>query len=81
MQDSNYNNNENQRANQICEEYTVLVERSHQLFIGLRELPQFGRQWLPYFQKAFEVYTKLWKFQQSHRNILENRERFGLRRW
>eukprot|EP01103_Thecamoeba_quadrilineata_P016025 TRINITY_DN523_c0_g1_i2.p1 TRINITY_DN523_c0_g1~~TRINITY_DN523_c0_g1_i2.p1 ORF type:complete len:308 (+),score=50.66 TRINITY_DN523_c0_g1_i2:1092-2015(+) len=65
----------------ICDEYSALFEKSQQLFTGLRDLPQFGKQWLPYFQKTFEVYTKLWKFQQQHRNVLENKERFGLKRW
>jgi len=55
---------------QICEEYLALVERSQQLFSGLRDLPQFGRQWLPYFQKAFEVYTRV--------SILGNRLLFTL---
>ncbi|OAD02142.1 hypothetical protein MUCCIDRAFT_40549, partial [Mucor lusitanicus CBS 277.49] len=34
-----------------------------------------------YFEKTFEVYTKLWKFQQTHRSILENKSNYGLKRW
>jgi len=64
----------------IIDEYTTLLERSQQLFSGLREVPQFGKQWQPYFQRTFEVYTKLWKFQQVHRSVLENRDKFGLTR-
>eukprot|EP00002_Diphylleia_rotans_P016531 TRINITY_DN321_c0_g1_i1.p1 TRINITY_DN321_c0_g1~~TRINITY_DN321_c0_g1_i1.p1 ORF type:complete len:625 (+),score=139.04 TRINITY_DN321_c0_g1_i1:49-1923(+) len=66
----------------ICDEYQLLLDKSQQLFTGLRDLPAFGaKQWQPYFQKTFETYTKLWKFQQQHRNILENKERYGLKRW
>jgi len=27
-----------------------------------RDLPQFGRHWQPYFQKTFEIYTKVGRF-------------------
>jgi len=73
----------------IAEEYLSLVDRSLQLFGGLRfvsntivvvphhnqsdwpdsrsfarphtrrDLPQYGKQWQPYFQRTFEVYTKV----------------------
>jgi hypothetical protein len=49
----------------ICEEYLYLMERAQQLFAGLRDLPMFGKQWEPYFQRTFEVYTRvrvLWTF-------------------
>lgn len=59
----------------IIDEYLALLDRSQQLFSGLRDLPNFGKQWQPYFQRTFEVYTKLWKFQQIHRNVLETKER------
>lgn len=36
---------------------------------------------LQYFEKTFEVYTKLWKFQQTHRPILEDKANYGLKRW
>ncbi|KAL1917346.1 uncharacterized protein VTP21DRAFT_5002 [Calcarisporiella thermophila] len=66
----------------IIEEFQYLLEKSQQLFAGLRDLPPTGtRQWQPYFQRTFEVYTKLWKFQQQHRVILENKENYGLKRW
>lgn len=33
-----------------------------------RDLPQYGhKQWQSYFGRTFDVYTKLWKFQQQHR--------------
>ncbi|KAI9305559.1 hypothetical protein BJ944DRAFT_265025, partial [Cunninghamella echinulata] len=34
-----------------------------------------------YFEKTFEVYTKLWKFQQTHRPLLEDKNNYGLKRW
>ncbi|TPX36317.1 hypothetical protein SmJEL517_g01484 [Synchytrium microbalum] len=73
----------------IVEEFLFLLEKSQQLFAGLRDLPPTGRNWQPYFQRTFEVYTKLWKYQQQHRqvsslrdsSILENRDAYGLKRW
>mmetsp|Transcript_127969 Transcript_127969/g.190641 ORF Transcript_127969/g.190641 Transcript_127969/m.190641 type:complete len:565 (+) Transcript_127969:22-1716(+) len=60
----------------IIDEYSSLLDRSQQLFSGLRDVPQFGKQWQPYFQRTFEVYTKLWKFQQINRSVLEgNKDR------
>ena len=35
-----------------------------------REIPQYGAKlWQPYFARTFEVYTRLWKFQQEHRQV------------
>ncbi|ETN58103.1 hypothetical protein AND_010294 [Anopheles darlingi] len=52
----------------IVLEFCHLLEKSKQLFNGLRDLPQYGhRQWQAYFGRTFDVYTKLWKFQQQHR--------------
>ncbi|KAI8813806.1 hypothetical protein BJ742DRAFT_787519 [Cladochytrium replicatum] len=65
----------------IVEEFQFLLEKSQQLFAGLRDLPPTGRNWQPYFQRTFEVYTKLWKFQQQNRAVLENKESYGLKRW
>ncbi|PKY38594.1 hypothetical protein RhiirA4_392237 [Rhizophagus irregularis] len=66
----------------IVEEFQYLLEKSQQLFAGLRDLPPTGgRQWQPYFQRTFEVYTKLWKFQQQNRFVLENKDNYGLKRW
>uniref|UniRef100_A0A8C9ADZ5 Suppressor of cancer cell invasion n=1 Tax=Prolemur simus TaxID=1328070 RepID=A0A8C9ADZ5_PROSS len=45
-----------------------------------QDLPQYGqKQWQSYFGRTFDVYTKLWKFQQQHRQVLDNR--YGLKRW
>lgn len=75
-------NSEQNNAHLIVEEFQYLLEKSQQLFLGLRELSLIGgRQWQPYFQRTFEIYTKLWKFQQVHRTLLENKEHYGLRRW
>eukprot|EP01090_Pellita_catalonica_P019823 TRINITY_DN6853_c0_g1_i1.p1 TRINITY_DN6853_c0_g1~~TRINITY_DN6853_c0_g1_i1.p1 ORF type:complete len:577 (+),score=67.91 TRINITY_DN6853_c0_g1_i1:77-1807(+) len=65
----------------IVSEYFSLVEKSQQLFSGLRDLPQIGKQWQPYFQKTFELYTELWRFQQNNRSVLQNSEHYGLQRW
>ncbi|VDN09251.1 unnamed protein product [Dibothriocephalus latus] len=64
------------RVNEFCH----LLEKSKQLFNGLRDLPLYGhKQWQTYFGRTFDVYTKLWKFQQQHRQILD--EIYGLKRW
>ncbi|XP_055701430.1 protein SCAI isoform X2 [Phlebotomus papatasi] len=64
----------------IVLEFCHLLEKSKQLFNGLRDLPQYGhRQWQAYFGRTFDVYTKLWKFQQQHRLILDSK--YGLKRW
>ncbi len=45
-----------------------------------RDLPQYGhKQWQAYFGRTFDVYTKLWKFQQQHRHILDIK--YDLKRW
>ena len=54
----------------IVNEFCHLLEKSKQLFNGLRDLPQYGhKQWQTYFGRTFDVYTKLWKFQQQHRYV------------
>lgn len=64
----------------IVTEFDQLLETSRQLFNGLRDLPQHGhKQWQVYFGRTFDVYTKLWKFQQQHRQILDSK--YGLKRW
>ncbi|CAF1021702.1 unnamed protein product [Adineta steineri] len=63
----------------IVQEFSHLLEKSKQLFNGLRDLPQYGhKQWQPYFGRTFDVYTKLWKFQQQHRVLLD--KKYGLKR-
>ncbi|KAJ1678664.1 hypothetical protein EV182_003589, partial [Spiromyces aspiralis] len=48
--------------------FEYLLEKSQQQFVGLRDLPPIGgRQWITYFQRTFEIYTKLWRFQQQNR--------------
>lgn len=64
----------------IVNEFCHLLEKSKQLFNGLRDLPQYGhKQWQSYFGRTFDVYTKLWKFQQQHRQVLDSK--YGLKRW
>lgn len=49
-------------------------------FGHFRDLPQYGhKQWQAYFGRTFDIYTKLWKFQQQHRLILDTK--YGLKRW
>lgn len=69
---------ENERR--IVNEFCQLLEKSKQLFNGLRDLPQYGhKQWQAYFGRTFDVYTKLWKFQQQHRHVLDGK--YDLKRW
>merc|ERR550534_3512007 len=64
----------------IVNEFCHLLEKSKQLFNGLRDMPQYGhKQWQAYFGRTFDVYTKLWKFQQQHRHILD--VKYDLKRW
>ncbi|KAJ3314274.1 hypothetical protein HDV04_000640 [Boothiomyces sp. JEL0838] len=65
----------------IVQEFKYLLEKSHRLFITLREPTNTGKNWKPLFQSTFEVYSRLWKFQQVHRKVLENEQYYGLKRW
>ena len=59
--------------------YIFERELEAEIFDGLRDLPQFGKRlWEPYFRRAFDIYNKLWKFQQEHRSTLE--AEYGLQR-
>ncbi|CAG8582397.1 7270_t:CDS:10 [Cetraspora pellucida] len=65
----------------IVEEFQYLLEKSQQLFAGLRDLsPTGGRQWQPYFQRTFEVYTKVYD-SIKYIFVLENKNNYGLKRW
>ncbi|VDQ06900.1 unnamed protein product [Trichobilharzia regenti] len=58
------------------------MPQAHNIFnlVLFSDLPQHGhRQWKAYFGRTFDVYTKLWKFQQQHRQKLD--ELYGLKRW
>ncbi|XP_035684793.1 protein SCAI-like [Branchiostoma floridae] len=69
-----------EQERKIVTEFCYLLDKSKQLFNGLRDLPQYGqRQWQAYFGRTFDVYTKLWKFQQQNRQVLDTR--YGLKRW
>nr|XP_045596796.1 protein SCAI-like isoform X3 [Procambarus clarkii] len=69
-----------EQERKIVNEFCHLLEKSKQLFNGLRDLPQYGhKQWQAYFGRTFDIYTKLWKFQQQHRQVLDSK--FGLKRW
>ena len=61
----------------VVNEFCHLLEKSKQLFNGLRDMPQYGhKQWQAYFGRTFDIYTKLWKFQQQHRAILDRWENY-----
>jgi len=44
----------------VCDEFLYLLDRGQQLFFGLRDLSDFGG-WETYFQRTFEVYTRVCK--------------------
>ncbi|XP_017779577.1 PREDICTED: protein SCAI-like [Nicrophorus vespilloides] len=72
--------NMEEHERKVVMEFCHLLEKSKQLFNGLRDLPQYGhKQWQAYFGRTFDIYTKLWKFQQQHRQILDTK--YGLKRW
>lgn len=61
------------------EEYRALVDKAYNKFSRLREFPPYGRnKWEYYFHKAFQIYSKLWRFQQENRQKLVDS---GLKRW
>ena len=67
-------------ANSVIQEFKELRLRAQQYFQGLRDVPLYGRKyWRAHFQKTFDCYCKLWKFQRDHRSVLE--ERNSLKRW
>lgn len=69
-----------EQERKIVAEFVHLLDKSKQLFNGLRDLPQYGhKQWQSYFGRTFDVYTRLWKFQQQHRQLLDIK--YGLKRW
>ncbi|KAI9502301.1 protein SCAI, partial [Coemansia spiralis] len=71
-----------ERDKELVEEFEYLLEKSQQLFLGISDLPEIGsKYWMPHFQRTFEVFTKLWKFQNHHRVLLEKPEHYGLKRW
>jgi hypothetical protein len=66
-------------APSISEEYRILVDKAYQKFARLKDLPPYGRDRFDhYFQKAFALYSRLWKFQQENRQKLVET---GLKRW
>jgi hypothetical protein len=65
--------------NQALEIYADLMQHSSTEFNAVRDLPLYGRkQWERHFQKAFQVYARLWSFQQENRAALQDE---GLKRW
>ncbi|TPP59086.1 Protein SCAI [Fasciola gigantica] len=61
-------------------QFCHLLDEIQAVYSTLSDLPQHGhKQWKAYFGRTFDVYTKLWKFQQQHRQKLD--ELYGLKRW
>ncbi|CDW60205.1 DUF3550 and rve domain containing protein [Trichuris trichiura] len=57
-----------EQEKEIVDEFCYLLNKSRQLFNGLRDLQVCsGNTWMPHFFRTFEVFTKLWKFQQQNR--------------
>jgi hypothetical protein len=55
-------------SREVFRAFEALLDKSQKSFNKLRDLPPYGNsQWERHFQKAFHVYSKLWKFQQENR--------------
>lgn len=55
-------------SREIFRHFESLLDKSQKSFDKLRDLPPYGNsRWDHHFQKAFQVYSKLWKFQQENR--------------
>ncbi|KAJ1981804.1 hypothetical protein H4R35_000570 [Dimargaris xerosporica] len=66
----------------VVSQFTYLLDKSQQLFAGLKEFTPLGtRPWQDYFKKTFEIYTKIWRFQQQYRPVLEREDYYALKRW
>ncbi|KRX79749.1 Protein SCAI [Trichinella sp. T6] len=80
---------------EVVNEFCYLLEKSRQLFNGLRRLRSAaalstliiatdlqlfsGKHWMQHFFRTFDVFTRLWKFQQQNRTVLN--ACYGLKRW
>jgi len=63
----------------VCEQFNALRVKGEKIFTRLRALPPVGAYWEPFFEKAFNIYSKLWKMQQVYREKLQSS--VGLKRW
>jgi len=63
----------------VCEQFNILRAKGEKIFTRLRALPPVGAYWEPFFEKAFNTYSKLWKMQQIYREKLQTG--VGLKRW
>ena len=49
-----------QKPQEVATTFKKLLDKAHQLFAGLRDLPQFGKaSWQAYFQRTFALFTKV----------------------
>eukprot|EP01025_Chloroclados_australasicus_P011980 TRINITY_DN1541_c0_g2_i1.p1 TRINITY_DN1541_c0_g2~~TRINITY_DN1541_c0_g2_i1.p1 ORF type:complete len:626 (-),score=72.00 TRINITY_DN1541_c0_g2_i1:4633-6510(-) len=68
-----------QTSNQAWTDFTSLNENAQQWFSRLRDLPPYGStSWEYYYNKAFQLFSQLWKFQLDQRAALTEH---GLQRW
>lgn len=59
--------------------YVLTILSFYSQFIH-RNLPQIGHKgWQGHFEAAFNAYTRLWRFQQQYRHILDSK--YDLKRW
>lgn len=52
---------------ELVGEFRYLLAKSKSLFDGIKGTPVTFRNWSSQFQRTFDVYAKLWKFQKDHR--------------
>eukprot|EP01023_Acetabularia_acetabulum_P002166 TRINITY_DN10830_c0_g1_i1.p2 TRINITY_DN10830_c0_g1~~TRINITY_DN10830_c0_g1_i1.p2 ORF type:complete len:161 (-),score=3.15 TRINITY_DN10830_c0_g1_i1:3-485(-) len=68
-----------QNTNHAWQNFTTLNENAQQWFSRLRDLPPYGStSWEYYYNKAFQLFSQLWKFQLDQRASLTEH---GLQRW
>ncbi|KAK3233821.1 hypothetical protein CYMTET_55906 [Cymbomonas tetramitiformis] len=66
-------------SNQVAAQFKALLTESSQKYARLRELPPYGRKHIElHFHEAFNIYSKLWAYQQKYRSHLTEA---GLKRW
>eukprot|EP01130_Rhizamoeba_saxonica_P001892 TRINITY_DN11716_c0_g1_i1.p1 TRINITY_DN11716_c0_g1~~TRINITY_DN11716_c0_g1_i1.p1 ORF type:complete len:506 (+),score=65.86 TRINITY_DN11716_c0_g1_i1:2-1519(+) len=62
----------NRMDKSLFHRFSSMLNEAEEQFSGVRKLPYFNRShWEDYFQTTFDAYTKVWIFQQSHREVLQ----------
>eukprot|EP01134_Creolimax_fragrantissima_P005778 CFRG5778T1 len=61
------------KEKQAVEDFFFILEKCQQQFNAIKDVPIYSRKlWNPFFAKAFNLYQKLWKFQQDSRSALDS---------